>query len=564
MSWKDTQTSLLFNDFERKYIDMINVIVPSAKIVPQELQTIGKLPPVIYPLNDRIVFDYIYDQYSKTADSISVLCFEKSDKVRKRLAEFNTKKTRIVDIPKLGDLGLTIYFGLDSMEDTVIINFSDTIVLDDIQKIEGDCFFQSYDEVSDKWTFFDEDEGVITEIYDKIQKKMVGEKPLFVGVFKLTDAKLFRYCLQEAFLQDNLSMSTFYFALMLYSRKKPLKAVSTSNWFDIGHLDRYYDTQIEVKSRAFNHITIDKDRGLLKKTSDEKEKFIGEVLWYVKLPADIEYVRPRIFSYSTDYNAPYVTMEYYSYHTLHELFLYGDLSCSQWKDIFMRIRFVCNDFKRYTVKSTAIRASLEDMYLTKTLNRLYRMRADKRFEAFFVNNICVNGIAYCSLDSICQKLKESIPLMLYDVDSFSIIHGDLCFSNILVDSNLSFIKVIDPRGKFGCFDIYGDTRYELAKLFHSVDGKYDFLIKDLFDIEFDVRRCRIDYKVKDRARDYDLYQLCLKVFQEEIGIDLKKIELIEALLFLSMIPLHGESEKHQMAMLATGLEILNRVVNIEL
>ena len=49
----------------------------------------------------------------------------------------------------------------------------------------------------------------------------------------------------------------------------------------------------------------------------------------------------------------------------------------------------------------------------------------------------------------------------------------------MVDDNFSFIKVIDPRGKFGTYDIYGDFRYELAKLFHSVDGKYDFIIKDL-------------------------------------------------------------------------------------
>ena len=47
------------------------------------------------------------------------------------------------------------------------------------------------------------------------------------------------------------------------------------------------------------------------------------------------------------------------------------------------------------------------------------------------------------------------------------------------------------------------------------------------------------------------------------GNNLKKIELIEALLFLTMIPLHNESFEHQLVMLGTGLEILNRVINIE-
>lgn len=541
----------------------MTVLVPAAKIVPEELQTIGKLPAIIYPVNQRIVFDYLLEQYQGDCEDIRVICYEKADKVHRRLSTYKNEKIHIQDLDELGDLGHTIYAGLKNCSGNVIINFADTIVFDNIQDIDGDCFFCSQDEVSDKWTFFDERGGTIIEIYDKTQKKVVGEKSLFVGVFKLTDAEAFRRCLATAFAEENLSMSTFYYALMLYSQKHPMEAVPTSNWFDIGHIDRYYDTQLEVKSREFNHITIDRDRGILKKTSDDKEKFIGEVLWYLKLPADIEYVRPRIFSYSIDYNAPYVSMEYYSYHTLHELFLYGDLTSGQWKDIFNRIRFVYNDFRRYTVKDSSIRASLEDMYLRKTINRLDKLRNDGHFAKFFESSICVNGVQYESLDHICNRLKEAIPQMLFDVDSFSIIHGDLCFANIMVDSNMSFVKVIDPRGKFGSFDIYGDTRYELAKLFHSIDGKYDFLIKDLFDLEFNAEVCRIDYKVKDRVRGYDLYQLFVNVFKEEIGGDLKKIELIEALLFLSMIPLHGESVRHQMVMLGTGLEILDRVVKVK-
>ena len=132
----------------------------------------------------------------------------------------------------------------------------------------------------------------------------------------------------------------------------------------------------------------------------------------------------------------------------------------------------------------------------------------------------------------------------------------------MIDSNYSFVKVIDPRGKFGYYDIYGDTRYELAKLFHSVDGKYDFIIKDLFDVTFDLDAPRIDYSIQDRCRGFDLYRVFLEVFKDEIASDLKKIELIEALLFLSMIPLHNESLEHQAAMLGTGLDILNRVVDI--
>ena len=224
---------------------------------------------------------------------------------------------------------------------------------------------------------------------------------------------------------------------------------------------------------------------------------------------------------------------------------------------------MCDDFKRYTVQDANIRPALEEMYLTKTLQRFEKMKKDERFITFFESPIVVNGERYLPLNEIIIALEKAIPEMLYDVDSFNIIHGDLCFANIMVDSNFSFIKVIDPRGKFGTYDIYGDFRYELAKLFHSVDGKYDFIIKDLFDLDYNSEATCINYRIQDRKRDFCMYKVFLETFSAEVGEDLKKIELIEALLFLSMIPLHGESIRHQMVMLGTGLEILNRVIDIK-
>ena len=130
----------------------------------------------------------------------------------------------------------------------------------------------------------------------------------------------------------------------------------------------------------------------------------------------------------------------------------------------------------------------------------------------------------------------------------------------MIDNNLSFIKVIDPRGKFGSYDIYGDERYELAKLFHSVDGKYDYIIKDMFELNYHDQE--IYFKLNSPQLQFDLYELLIKTFD----IDekrLKEIELIESLLFLSMIPLHKENLNHQYAMLATGIKILDRIIDIK-
>ena len=320
-------------------------------------------------------------------------------------------------------------------------------------------------------------------------------------------------------------------------------------------------TRMQIKSRTFNHIDIDQDRGILKKTSRDIEKFIGEIKWYLKLPADLEYVRPRIFDYSLHYNQPHICMEYYSYCTLHELFLYGDLTASQWEKIFKKISFVLKDFSRYKLKDKHLTDSLRSMYLEKTLSRLNSLKSQEEFISLFNRPICIDGYSYPPLDEVIKILKGMVPRLLFNVEEFSVIHGDFCFPNVMIDSNFDFIKLIDPRGKFGNYDIYGDNRYEFAKLLHSIEGKYDYIIKDLFNLEFQGEN-NFRFKILESARSFDLMEIFNRVFNDDFKINLREIRLIESLLFFSMIPLHKENINRQYAMICTAIKILYELVKI--
>ncbi len=543
-----------------------NLIIPSAKLVSKDMQNLGELPSALYPIESKPVLQRLYNQYNDLTNEIYVAAYQGIDKF---LDYFKRDKEltgiNLVKLNYLGDLGQTIYACLEQISDDterVIINFGDTLVFESISNLPLDGFYYSEDMLSPTWTFFEDNEKGIKSIIDK--KEIEGNnnldiKKLFVGVFSFDHKDYLKECLNEALNKDN-QMDSFYAAILKYNELYPMKGIKTNAWCDIGHQDKYYNAQLGVKAREFNHITIDFDRGNLKKTSTERDKFIGEILWYIKLPQDLEYARPRIFSYSIDYNNTFVSMEYYSYHTLHELLLYSDISKKQWRTIFDKIKFICKDFSLYTTTGNGIVESLESMYLDKTIQRLNKLKENEFFKKYFNQSFYVNGIKYMSLDEIIDKLREELPKILFNVDKFTIIHGDLCFSNILVDSNNSFVKLIDPRGKFGSFDIYGDQRYEFAKLFHSIDGKYDYIIEEQFDLAIDSNG--INYKIKDQKRSFDLYQEFLESFKDLIGERTKEIELIESLLFLSMIPLHNESLRQQCVMLGTGIEILNRCIDI--
>lgn len=543
------------------------VLIPSAKLISKELQSIGKLPPVVYPLTDsKVVFDFIYDTYSDEETKFIIIGKENDSKILNIINKKKYKNVELINLDCIKDIGYTVLFGINSIfnnineDDNLTINFADTVITEKSINWDNDTFLYSDDYVSDKWTFFEHDKTGFKNIIDKenVDLSVFEKKSLFVGTFSISDIKYLKKCLEYEINKES-TVDSLYRALEKYKTKNTLKAIKTKNWFDLGHIDKYYNAQLGVKAREFNQVRIDKNRGILTKYSDNKEKFKGEILWYIKLPTQVEYIRPRIFSYSTNFADMHVSMEYYSYHTLHELMIHSDLSRKQWNDIFSIIKFILKDFSKLKLEDNLVVEDLKNMYLDKTIDRLNELKNKYLFKDMFDNNFEINNKTYKSINEIVEIIKYEIPKKLFNVDNFNIIHGDLCFSNILIDNQFSFVKLIDPRGKFGRFDIYGDYRYELAKLIHSIDGKYDYIIEDLFSIE--VEHNSINYEIQDNSV-FSMYDCFKECFGDEYEVIKEEVEIIQALLFISMVPLHNEDINRQYVMFATGIEILERWVNI--
>lgn len=535
------------------------LLIPSAKFAPDNLPNYGSIPMALYPVNGHTILHHIISNYS--SDYQVVVCgFEGLDRLRHHLRHKKYKDVRLVELEGLTDLGGSIRAMLEAIqvtnEDQVTINFADTLI--DSNALVGDVIFSiSQFENDKKWTYFTQEEGVITSIVDKKEKPDEGtEYQLFVGVINLAHPKDFLDALEA---RSSIEKPSLFLALQDYSKAHHFEFTHADNWLDLGHPDDYFNSVLSVKAREFNHIAFDKNRGIITKTSKDIAKFNGEIRWFHEIPRQLSYVHPRIFDFDIG-EAPFVEMEFYSYPTLLELSLYGDLPKKKWRTIFERILFVLNDFAEYRIKSKQIKPSLYAMYCTKTVERIEALRNNPSLASFFEGEIVVNGKKYRNLSDISKMIDGLVKDNLLNIEEFQVIHGDLCFGNILIDNNFNFIKLIDPRGKFGSFSVYGDSRYELAKLFHSVDGKYDFIIKDLFEVSREGNT--INYTFYEK-RGFSLYALMKSVFAPLIGKNLREIEIIESLLFFSMIALHGEDTNHQYAMLACALEILNRNVPIE-
>ena len=137
-----------------------------------------------------------------------------------------------------------------------------------------------------------------------------------------------------------------------------------------------------------------------------------------------------------------------------------------------------------------------------------------------------------------------------------VMHGDLCFTNIFYDFRTQKVQVIDPRGTIDDLvpSIYGDIRYDMAKLGHSIFGGYDFILANRYNCEgFDQRDLSIQFY--DDGKMKALGEIAkISIFN---GLSLNDLE-IKALiihLFLAMLPLHSDRPDRQKAFLANALRL---------
>ena len=134
--------------------------------------------------------------------------------------------------------------------------------------------------------------------------------------------------------------------------------------------------------------------------------------------------------------------------------------------------------------------------------------------------------------------------------SFTVIHGDAGFPNTLIQLPSAICKLVDPRGSFGSTNgAYGDPYYDVAKINHSLEG-YDFIVNDMFDVKIQGNDLALDVHYPEGyQRVIDRFR---RTFFPPTGpFDERRVRLVTALLFASMLPLHP-IPRRQLAMYLTA------------
>ncbi|MCZ6673475.1 MAG: hypothetical protein O7C75_11125, partial [Verrucomicrobia bacterium] len=432
----------------------------------------------------------------------------------------------------------------------------DTLILDPFDT-EYDYVYVGTVHESKRWCLIEtvaEHNNIVTRIIDK--QNVQGESfQAITGFYYLSNYKLLKTCILEAIHSHKTELSS---VLESYMNNYPIRAKQVQNWFDFGHIDNLILAKRRLlQTRYFNQLDIDPILNTIKKKSKNNQKLQDELFWYLSLPDDLKVLTPRIVSNKIHHGYVEIVQEYYGYATLAELYVYSDWSAGPWESIIKKLFFILREFRRY--ESILDKNDLHSMYISKTFSRLSLLSNSSRIWSDLISRryiFCDNQKLSNIYDLHRQIIAYSCALSLKTKGY--IIHGDFCFSNILYDVNSQIVRLVDPRGRFGKRSIYGDPRYDFAKLRQSIYGLYDFIMADLFEVTQESDSYYTQIYRNDKTKHIgDTFDRLLELE----GFKLDEVKFLEGILFLSMVPLHKDQPNRQLMMYLTGLKLLNELLS---
>lgn len=310
-------------------------------------------------------------------------------------------------------------------------------------------------------------------------------------------------------------------------------------------------------ARFFNSLS--GNEYVVTKSSVNKKKIKSEYTFYYLIPDEMKkwFVLPYNYQEADD-RASY-TMERLHMTDIAIRWVHGAISLDEFRDLLKKIfYFVESRYKKQISKEEYDKIS-NNLYLDKIDERINELKKHDLFDSFAT--YIQSSTIYNSIDEIIQQYKRLYSEIVgkTNLEYISVIgHGDLCFSNMLYNKETSTLKLIDPKGALEESKIWTNPYYDIAKLSHSICGKYDFFNSGMYDIKLDS-----DLKF-ELTIDFDNreYVEIFKEYLEKLGYDYKMIRILEASLFLSMLPLHMDYPQKVFGFLLNAINILEEVQNV--
>lgn len=289
------------------------------------------------------------------------------------------------------------------------------------------------------------------------------------------------------------------------------KEVSLAGTREFGLIEKYEKLTAQ-KCRPFNRITANGDILIKEAVDTQGEKLAErECAWYAKVKEEEIPIIPKV------YGTHPLKMEYIKGGNIYEY----NLDYKEKKRILEKLVSALK--KLHALEQVpADSFSMKEAYFNKTMARLKRIEdlvpfARERW-------ITVNGRKCRNIYYHKRELEKKIERL--HSDNFFLIHGDCTFSNMMLRENGEPV-LIDPRGYFGHTEIFGDIRYDWAKMYYSIVGNYDRF--NLKDFKLDISEGEVYLEIASSH-----WEEMEQDFLAMTGADEAEIKMIHAIIWLSL------------------------------
>jgi len=470
-------------------------------------------------IGEKPAISYVINSYSKDTEFIITLGYF-GDQVRDfLLIAYPDRKFIFVEVDNYEGPGSSLLYSMLCAKNELNCPFTfhacDTIIEKDFIPEPTSNWLGGYPKQdSSQYRTLNVENDIVVKLNDKGEESYDYE---YVGLCGIKDYKLFWDIAQDLYNQNKNDTSLSdcdVVKKMLYT--EIFESFILKNWLDIGNMASLKHARENISDKFE---ILDKDDESIFIVDDHVIKFFynEEICKNRVLRAEVlKGLVPDIVSSSKNfYKYRYVDGELFSKSVNIPKFK-NFLNWSKeklWEPVVVsNFKDVCKEF-----------------YITKTNKRINKFLTD--------NNIndkeqIINGVKVPSINYLMDKL---------DVDSLCYgnavrNHGDFVMENVLL--NGGDFTLIDWRQDFGGIIEYGDVYYDISKLNHNLTLDHDILHKHLYTININNDGSIISDVLRSEKSVH-----CQRILEEFVisnGWSWNKVEILTAIIWLNMSPLHSK------------------------
>jgi NDP-sugar pyrophosphorylase family protein/thiamine kinase-like enzyme len=404
----------------------------------------------------------------------------------------------------------------DKLQLPFIFHASDTIVQDNlpIPNYNWNAGFSGSG--SSHYSSFDVSGNNVNVFYEKGN---LSPDFLHIGIVGINNYELF-WRLAEKTLNENEyshSLSDIDVLKQFINTDKVL-LTHCKTWFDVGNVEKIKEAKKYFSDSKFH---------VLDKVTESIYNVEGSIIKFfyddevcqnrVKRTAFLKGAVPSITeSRPNFYKYPYVEGE-----------LFANIANLSNFNFFLEWAFenLWNPVK--SINKESFEKVSYDFYYSKTLKRISEFQKSRGIQD---KEEEINGFVIPSI----EDLLKSVDFVNLSQNTPTTFHGDFILDNIIFQ-NKSQYKLIDWRQDFGGEIEAGDQYYDLAKLAHNLVVNHEIIDNDNFT--FKVNRDSIIVNIHRHQLLVECENFFFTYLQKR-GVDVKKVKLLRAIIWLNMSPLH--------------------------